>query len=129
MLRDARDGARHVRLAIDHIALVHYDGREAGDAEAPGVGNALVGGSDTARVSSKPTVKPEPPPLPFRIVGTELRAGQRTVSIVINDGTYALDQVQVLLPGDAAGPWRLQAVDEKAAVFQFGDQTRRVALP
>jgi len=35
----------------------------------------------------------------------------------------------VLLPGDAVGPWRLQAVEGNTAVFQAGDQTRRMAIP
>ena len=43
VLLDARDSASHIRLAIDHIAPVHHHGREAGDAEAPGIGHALVG--------------------------------------------------------------------------------------
>ncbi len=42
MLLDARDGAGHVRLAIDHVALIHHDSRNGGDAQAPCVGNALV---------------------------------------------------------------------------------------
>ena len=33
------------------------------------------------RSPSRPTAKPEPPPLPFRIVGAELRAGQRSLSV------------------------------------------------
>ncbi|MGE7089824.1 ABC transporter permease subunit, partial [Achromobacter xylosoxidans] len=35
----------------------------------------------------------------------------------------------VLLPGDAVGPWRLQAIEGNTAVFQAGNQTRRVAIP
>ena len=81
------------------------------------------------RTSSKPAAKPEPPPLPFRIVGAELRAGQLSVSVVPSSGNSTPDQLQVLLPGDAVGPWRLQAIDGSAAVFQAGDQTRRVAIP
>ncbi|NPY76639.1 hypothetical protein DZ963_033925, partial [Pseudomonas aeruginosa] len=69
------------------------------------------------------------PPLPFRIVGAELRAGQLSVSVVPSSGNSTPDQLQVLLPGDAVGPWRLQAIDGSAAVFQAGDQTRRVAIP
>ena len=42
MLRNARDGTGYVRLAIDHVTLIHHDRRNAGDAQAPGVGNALV---------------------------------------------------------------------------------------
>jgi len=70
-----------------------------------------------------------PPPLPFRVVGAELRAGQRSVSVAPSVGDFTADQVQVLLPGDAVGSWRLQAIDGNAAVFQAGEQTRRVAIP
>jgi hypothetical protein len=78
---------------------------------------------------SKAAARPEPPPLPFRIVGAELRAGQRSVSVAPNSGDFTPDQLQVLLPGDAVGSWRLQAVEGDTAVFQAGDQTRRVAIP
>ena len=81
------------------------------------------------RVPTRPTAKPEPPPLPFRIVGAELRAGQRSLSVAPNNGNFTPDQLQVLLPGDAVGPWRLQAVEGNTAVFQAGDQTRRMAIP
>ena len=82
------------------------------------------------RSPSQPvTAKPEPPPLPFRIVGAELRAGQRSLSVAPNNGNFTPDQLEVLLPGDAVGPWRLQAVEGNSAVFQTGDQTRRVAIP
>ena len=81
------------------------------------------------RTRNKPAAKPEPPPLPFRIVGAELRAGERSVSVAPSSGDFTPDQLQVLLPGDAVGPWRLQAVKGNTAVFQAGDQTRRVAIP
>ena len=81
------------------------------------------------RAPSKPTAKREPPPLPFRIVGAELRAGQRSLSVAPSSGDFTPDQLQVLLPGDAVGPWRLQAVEGNSAVFQTSDQTRRVAIP
>ncbi|MBX6066546.1 hypothetical protein [Pseudomonas aeruginosa] len=73
--------------------------------------------------------KAEPPPLPFRVVGAELRAGERSVSVAPASVDFMPNQLQVLLPGDAVGPWRLQAIDGNAAVFQTGDQTRRVAIP
>lgn len=79
--------------------------------------------------TSKPAAQPEPLPLPFRIVGAELRAGERSVSITPSSGDFTPDQLQVLLPGDAVGPWRLQAFEGNTAVFQAGDQTRRVAIP
>ena len=81
------------------------------------------------RAPSKPTAKREPPPLPFRIVGAELRAGQRSLSVAPNNGNFTPDQLEVLLPGDAVGPWRLQAVEGNSAVFQTGDQTHRMAIP
>ncbi|BCN39846.1 hypothetical protein ALDI51_31650 [Alicycliphilus denitrificans] len=81
------------------------------------------------RTRNKPTAEPEPPPFPFRIVGAELRAGERSVSVAPSNGDFTPDQLQVLLPGDAVGPWRLQAVEGNTAVFQAGDQTRRVAIP
>ena len=81
------------------------------------------------RAPSRPTAKREPPPLPFRIVGAELRAGQRSLSVAPSAGSYTPDQLEVLLPGDSLGPWRFQAVEGNSAVFQAGDQTRRVAIP
>ena len=78
---------------------------------------------------NRPTAKPEPPPLPFRIVGAELRAGQRSLSVAPSAGYYTPNQLEVLLPGDSLGPWRFQAVEGNSAVFQAGDQTRRVAIP
>jgi hypothetical protein len=80
------------------------------------------------RTPSKPAAKPEPP-LPLRVVGAELRAGRRSLSVTPSSGEYALDQLQVLMPGDAVGPWRLQAIEGNTAVFQSGNQTRRVAIP
>ena len=83
-----------------------------------------------ARAPSKPAAsKAEPPPLPFRVVGAELRAGQRSVSVAPTAGDLTPDQLQVLLPGDGVGPWRLQGVEGTPAVIQAGDQTRRVAIP
>lgn len=81
------------------------------------------------RPPSKAAAKPEPPPPPFRVVGAELRAGQRSLSVAPATGEFAADQVQVLLPGDAVGPWRLQAVEGNTAIFQVGEQTRRLAIP
>lgn len=77
----------------------------------------------------KPATRPEPPPLPFRVVGAELRAGQRSVSVAPSAGNSTSDKVQVLLPGDAVGPWRLQAIEGSTAVFQAGSHTRRMAIP
>ena len=86
--------------------------------------------AEKPRSQNKPAAaKPERIPLPFRIVGAELRAGQRSVSVGPSSGNFTADQVQVLLPGDGIGPWHLQTIDVNTAVFQAGEQTRRMAIP
>jgi hypothetical protein len=51
------------------------------------------------------------------------------VSVAPSIGDFTPAQLQVLLPGDAVGPWRLQAIEGNTAVFQAGNHTRRVAIP
>ena len=68
---------------------------------------------------------PEPLPLPFRIVGAELRAGQRSLSVAPSSGDFTPDQLEVLLPGDSLGPWRFQAVEGNPPCFR--PATRPVA--
>lgn len=77
------------------------------------------------RVAAKP--KPAEPP-PFRVVGAELRAGERFLSI-LPTGPAALVQVRLLRPGEEEAGWRLDAIDGAAAVFRHGDETRRLAVP
>ena len=45
----------------------------------------------------KPTAKPEPPPLPFRIVGAELRAGERSDALRTQLDRHAGDYGYALL--------------------------------
>jgi len=82
------------------------------------------------RSSPKPAVvAPQPEPFPYRVVGVELRAGLRSVLVAPATGKFSADQIQVLLPGDALGSWRLQVIDGNTAVFQFGEQIRRMTIP
>lgn len=82
------------------------------------------------RSSNKPvSTKPASTAMPFRVVAAELRAGLRSVSVAPSSGSYTPDQLQVLLPGDVVGPWRLLLIEDNTAVFQAGNQTRRVAIP
>ena len=91
----------------------------------------------TARTAAPPQVRSPKPaaatprvaPFPYRVVGAELRAGQRSVSIAPATGEITAGQLQVMLPGDVVGQWRLQAIDGNTAVFQAGGQTRRLAIP
>lgn len=79
--------------------------------------------------AARTAAKPEPPPLPFRVIGAELRAGEPSVAVAPTSGDLMADQVRVLLPGDALGAWRLRAIEGRTAVFQAGGQTRRMAIP
>jgi len=82
------------------------------------------------RPPPKPAVvAPQPEPFPYRVVGVELRAGLRSVLVAPVTGGFNADQIQVLLPGDVIGVWRLQAIDGDTAVFQSGEQMRRMAIP
>ena len=67
--------------------------------------------------------------MPFRVIGSELRAGQRTVSIAPASGDLSASQILVVLPGESVGPWRLEDIDRNTAVFRAGEQTRRLAIP
>jgi len=71
----------------------------------------------------------KPSPFPFRVVGSEMRAGQRSVSVAPVKGELTADKIQVVLPGEAVGQWRLQAIEANTAVFQNGKQTRRLVIP
>lgn len=68
-------------------------------------------------------------PFPFRVLGSEIRAGQRSVSVAPVKGELTADKIQVVLPGEAVGPWELQAIEANTAVFQNGKQTRRLVIP
>jgi len=86
--------------------------------------------SAARRSSPKPAVvTPQPEPFPYRVVGVELRAGLRSVLVAPAAGAVAANQIQVVLPGDALGTWRLQSIDGNTAVFQSGEQIRRMAIP
>jgi len=82
------------------------------------------------RPAPKPAVvTPQPEPFPYRVVGVELRAGLRSVLVAPASGEITPGQIQVLLPGDVLGAWRLQGIDGDTAVFQSGEQIRRMAIP
>jgi len=82
------------------------------------------------RSPPKPVVVvPKPNPFPYRVVGVDLRAGLRSVLVAPATGEFSADQIQVLLPGDAIGAWRLQTIENNTAVFHSGEQVRRMAIP
>ena len=114
----AADDLQALRAEVEQIKARQIAARAAAPAQPR-----------ASRPATASKAEPPPLPLPFRVVGAELRAGQRSVSVAPVSGGFTPEQLQVLLPGDAVGPWRLQAIDGNAAVFQAGNQTRRVAIP
>jgi DNA primase len=81
-----------------------------------------------SRKARPAATEPKEAPLPFRVIGAELRAGERSVSVAPLD-TSSADQIQPVLVGEPVGAWRLEAIDGQMAVFRAGEQTRRVAIP
>lgn len=73
-------------------------------------------------------VKPRPIEPAFRVIGVELRAGERFLAILPIDAA-ALAQVRLLRPGEAEAGWRLEAIQGGTAVFRHGDETRRLTVP
>jgi hypothetical protein len=69
----------------------------------------------------------------FRVMGIEVRGGERFVSILAA-GDITLSQTRLLRPGDMEGAWKLDRIEDQAAVFQSAragaeSVTRRLALP
>lgn len=64
----------------------------------------------------------------FRLLGIELRGGERFLAIQPNDRA-ALTDVRLLRVGDAEGRWQLETLEPQSAVFRVGQQTRRLSLP
>lgn len=71
--------------------------------------------------------KPSMPNLPFRVVGVELRGGERLLSVAPSAST-SLNDMRLLRQGDAESGWILQSIDADAALFRAGAQARRVPL-
>lgn len=84
-----------------------------------------------APTAPRRAVEPTPPKVPeppFKVLGVELRGGQRFLSLSAPNASSVLD-VWLLQEGDAAGAWHLQAIEPHAAVFRVDGQTQRIALP
>ena len=91
-----------------------------------------------ATVRSAPTAASRPPvraparPRPiepsFRVIGVELRAGERFLSILPADAA-ALAQARLLRAGETEAGWRLEVMEDGGAVFRHGDEVRRLTVP
>ena len=93
------------------------------------------------RLSAPPPTPPTPPrprtaapakpkaiEPPFRVIGTELRAGEPFLSI-LPAASDALTQVRLLRPGEVEAGWHLEAIERNTAVFRHGDDSRRLPIP
>ena len=91
-----------------------------------------------ATVRSAPTAASRPPVRAparprhvepsFRVIGVELRAGERFLSILPADAS-ALSQARLLRAGETEAGWRLEVMEDGGAVFRHGDEVRRLTVP
>ena len=65
---------------------------------------------------------------PFRLLGVELRGGERFLSVAPMAAT-SLGSVRLLREGDAEGGWHLQSIEARVAVFRVDGQVQRLAVP
>lgn len=91
-----------------------------------------------ATVRSAPTAASRPPVRTparprhvepsFRVIGVELRAGERFLSILPADAA-ALAQARLLRADETEAGWRFEVMEDGAAVFRHGDEVRRLTVP
>jgi hypothetical protein len=84
--------------------------------------------ASAARPRAPVATKPKVPEPPFRVLGVELRGGERFLSIT-STAAASLAGARLLREGDAEGGWQLQSIEAQAGVFQVNGQTQRVAVP
>lgn len=82
--------------------------------------------------ASRPPVlapaKPRPIEPAFRVIGVELRAGERFLSILPIDAA-ALAPARLLRAGETEAGWRLEVIEDDIAVFRHGDEVHRLTVP
>ena len=81
-----------------------------------------------ARPRAPVVMRPKVPEPPFRVLGVELRGGERFLSIT-STAAASLAGARLLREGDAEGDWQLQSIEAQAGVFQVNGQTQRIAVP
>lgn len=74
------------------------------------------------------TARPALAEPPFRLLGIELRAGERFLSIAPAHAR-SLAEARVLRLGETESGWQLEALEGQTAVFHFDGQTRQLAVP
>jgi hypothetical protein len=84
--------------------------------------------SASVRPRTPGPVKPRTIEPAFRVIGVDMRAGERFLAILPTTAG-ALAQVRLLRPGEAEAGWRLEAIERGTAIFRHGDETRRLNVP
>lgn len=79
---------------------------------------------------SPPAVTSAPPAIepPFKVIGSELRAGEPFLSILPSMAN-ALAQVRLLRPGETEAGWRLERIEGNTALFRQGEHTHHLPVP
>ena len=84
--------------------------------------------TDASRPPVRAPARPRPVEPSFRVIGVELRAGERFLSILPADAS-ALSQARLLRAGETEAGWRLEVIEDGTAVFRHGDEVRRLTVP
>ncbi|MER2554891.1 MAG: hypothetical protein ABTQ28_16670 [Thauera sp.] len=74
------------------------------------------------------TPRPKPAGPSFQILGVELRADERFLSIRPH-GASALSQVRLLRVGEEEDGWRLETIEDGSATFHRAGERLRIAFP
>lgn len=145
-VRQQPDALPQTRYEADHLAMEQrFSAIEASLGSQPAADNLLPLQARLEqlemRLSAPPPAPPTPPrpraaapakpkalEPPFRVIGTELRAGEPFLSI-LPAASGALAQVRLLRPGEAEAGWHLEAIERNTAVFRHGDDSRRLPIP
>lgn len=80
------------------------------------------------RTRKNQTNRPKAGVPPFKVIGLEMRGGERFLSI-LPTGVAASSLTGVLRPGETEAGWRLETIEDHTAVFQNGGQVLRVVAP
>lgn len=68
------------------------------------------------------------PAQPFKILGSELRGGERFLSVMpANNGS--IESIMLLGAGHSISNWVLESIDDTTATFKVGSQVRRLVIP
>ncbi len=90
--------------------------------------NQLVSPAPDVRRHAPIVHQPKTARPPFRLMGVELRGGERFLSVASTVSSTLAD-IRLLRLGDIEDGWQLESIDVHDAVFRVNGQIRRVAVP